>query len=157
MTGRRLGFATADPERIRAMSTIQSHSTSNATSFAQAGALEALKLDSSVIEAMRLKFETRRDVILECIKKIEGVSCMAPKGAFYILLNCKKFCNVEHGLYWIQDDIDLAKYILETGHVATVPGSAFGAPGYLRLSFALDETAIRKGIERIGQALDALK
>ena len=157
MTGWRLGFAVADAERIRAMSTIQSHSTSNATSFAQAGAIEALKLDAAIIEDMRKKFETRRDIILECLNKIDGVSCMAPKGAFYVLLNCKRFCNIEHGLHWIQDDVDLAKYILEPGHVATVPGSAFGAPGYLRLSFALDEAAIRKGIERIGKALDALK
>lgn len=157
MTGWRLGFAIADPDRIRAMSTLQSHSTSNATSFAQAGAIEALRLDREVIENMRLKFEARRDTILECIKKIDGVSCVPPKGAFYVLLNCKNYCNIEHGLHWIQDDIDLAKYILETGHVAAVPGSAFGAPGYLRLSFALDENAIRKGIERIGMALNALK
>ncbi len=154
MTGWRLGFAIADPERIKAMTTIQSHSTSNATSFAQAGALEALKLDTSVLEEMRQTFARRRSVMLECIAGIPGVSCVAPKGAFYVFLNCKNYCNIEHGLHWIQNDLDLAKYILEEGHVATIPGSAFGAPGYLRLSFALDEESIRKGIGRIAEALD---
>ena len=156
MTGWRLGFAIADAERIKLMSSIQSHSTSNAVSFAQAGALEALKLDYSVIENMRLKFENRRRVMLDAIAKLPGVSCLAPQGAFYVLLNCKKFCNIEKGIYWITSDLDLAKYILEEGHVATVPGSAFGAPGYLRLSFALDEESIVKGIERIGKALQEL-
>lgn len=157
MTGWRLGFAIADPERIKMMSTIQSHSTSNATSFAQAGALEALKLEHSVLENMRQKFEDRRRVTLESIAQIKDVSCIEPKGAFYVLMNCKKYCNVEHGLYWIQNDIDLAKYILEEGHVATIPGSAFGAPGYLRLSFALDSENIKKGIARIAEALAKLK
>ncbi|MBQ9242168.1 MAG: pyridoxal phosphate-dependent aminotransferase [Proteobacteria bacterium] len=157
MTGWRLGFAIADPERIRMMSTLQSHSTSNATSFAQAGAIAALKLDKNILEDMRKTFENRRNIVLDEISKIDGVSCAAPMGAFYVLLNCKKFCNIEHGLHWIQSDIDLAKFILEEGHVATVPGSAFGAPGYLRLSFALDEDSIRKGIQRIGAALESLK
>ncbi len=157
MTGWRLGFAIADPERIRMMSTIQSHSTSNATSFAQAGALEALRLDHSVLENMRQTFEARRQVTLDSIAAIKDISCLAPKGAFYVLINCKKFCNIEHGLYWIQNDVDLAKYILEEGHVATIPGSAFGAPGYLRISFALDVDTIKKGIERIGMALEKLK
>ncbi len=156
MTGWRLGFAIADPDRIKAMSTIQSHATSNATSFAQYGALEALRIDASVRENMRLAFENRKNVIIECLKKIKNISFVEPKGAFYVFINCKQFCNIEHGLHWIQNDLDLAKYILEEGHVATIPGSAFGAPGYLRLSFALDEASIRKGIERIGTALDKL-
>ena len=157
MTGWRLGFAIADPERIKLMSTIQSHSTSNATSFSQAGAIAALQIDRSILENMRQQFENRRNIILDCLHKIDGVSCVDPKGAFYILLNCKKYCNIEHGLHWIQNDVDLAKYILEEGHVATVPGSAFGAPGYLRLSFALDEESIRKGIARIGESLAKLR
>ena len=156
MTGWRLGFAIADAARIQLMSSIQSHSTSNAVSFAQAGALQALKLDHSVIENMRAKFESRRAVLLDAIAKIPGVSCVPPKGAFYILLNCKKFCNINSDTHKISNDLDLAKYLLEEGHVATVPGSAFGAPGYLRLSFALDEASILKGIERIGKALSLL-
>ena len=144
------------PERIKLMSTIQSHSTSNATSFAQAGALEALRLDHTCLDEMRQTFETRRRVILDSIAELPDVTCLAPKGAFYVLINCKKYCNIEHGLHWIQNDVDLAKYILEEGHVATIPGSAFGAPGYLRLSFALDEDNIRKGIARIGESLKKL-
>ena len=156
MTGWRLGFAIADPERIKWMSTIQSHSTSNATSFSQAGAIAAFSLDKSVVESMRQAFENRRNIILQCLSRIPGVSFVAPKGAFYILVNCRAYCHIEHGLHWIQDDVDLAKYLLEAGHVATVPGSAFGASGYLRLSFALHEENIRKGIGRIADALAKL-
>ena len=139
------------------MSSIQSHSTSNATSFAQYGAIAALELDDSVIENMRLTFEGRKNIICEEIAKIEGISCLAPKGAFYVLLDCTKFCNIEKAGLSIHDDVELAKFLLEKGHVSTVPGSAFGAFGHLRLSFALDEKSIVEGIRRIGKALESLR
>ena len=157
MTGWRLGLAIAHKDRIKAMSSIQSHSTSNATSFAQYGAIAALELDDSVIENMRLTFEGRKNIICEEIAKIEGISCLAPKGAFYVLLDCTKFCNIEKAGLSIHDDVELAKFLLEKGHVSTVPGSAFGAFGHLRLSFALDEKSIVEGIRRIGKALESLR
>lgn len=145
MTGWRLGFAIASAERIKAMTTIQSHSTSNATSFAQYGALAALDLKHADLESMRAKFERRRQVMLDGLSQVPGVSYVPPKGAFYVLVDCAS--------YFGGDDVALAKHLLEEGHVATIPGAAFGAPGCLRLSFALDEASIRKGIERIGQVL----
>lgn len=157
MTGWRLGFAIAHPDRIKAMSTIQSHSTSNATSFAQYGALAALELDDDVIESMRQTFERRKHIIMEEIAKIDGVSCLSPKGAFYVMLDCRKFCSIKVEGYDIQDDVALAQFLLEKGHVSTVPGSAFGALGHLRLSFAMGEAAIVEGVRRIGKALDNLR
>lgn len=145
MTGWRLGFAIASAECIKAMTTIQSHSTSNATSFAQYGALAALDLKHADLESMRAKFERRRQVMLDGLSQVPGVSYVPPKGAFYVLVDCAS--------YFGGDDVALAKHLLEEGHVATIPGAAFGAPGCLRLSFALDEASIRKGIERIGQVL----
>ena len=152
MTGWRLGFAVASPERIKTMSTIQSHSTSNAVSFAQAGAIEALKIDASVVENMRQAFERRCALIMDEIAKVPGISCARPKGAFYVLVNCNKYCGSDA----IPDDVALAKYLLEKGLVATVPGTAFGAPGYLRLSFAMKDEDIVRGIRRIGETLAGL-
>ena len=152
MTGWRLGFAVASPERIKTMSTIQSHSTSNAVSFAQAGAIEALKIDASVVENMRQAFERRCALIMDEIAKVPGISCARPKGAFYVLVNCNKYCGSDA----IPDDVALAKSLLEKGLVATVPGTAFGAPGYLRLSFAMKDEDIVRGIRRIGETLAGL-
>ena len=157
MTGWRLGFAIADPARIKLMSTLQSHSTSNAVSFAQAGAIQALRLDPSVVENMRQAFERRRTIILSEIAKFPDLSCLPPNGAFYIMLNCTKFCGVDKNGVTIHNDVDLAQYLLEKGLVATVPGTAFGAPGYLRLSFAMKDDDIIKGIQRIGNTLEDLK
>lgn len=157
MTGWRLGYAIAHRDRIKAMSSIQSHSTSNATSFAQFGAIEALKLSADVVENMRCAFENRKNILLAEIAKIPGVSCLPPKGAFYVLLDCTKFCSIDKNGIRIQNDLDLAQFLLEKGHVATVPGSAFGAVGHLRLSFALDEKSIKEGIRRIAKALDLLR
>lgn len=157
MTGWRLGFGIADPERIKAMSTIQSHSTSNATSFAQYGALAALHLERGVIEGMRKTFEKRRNLVMAELKNIPDVSYVPPVGSFYVLLDCSKFCHVKKEGGAIDGDVELAQYILEKGHVATVPGTAFGASGFLRISFALDEASICKGLRRIGEVLNALR
>ena len=157
MTGWRLGFAIADPARIKIMTTLQSHSTSNAVSFAQAGAIEALRLDPSVVENMRQAFERRRSIILNEIAKFPDLSCLPPNGAFYVMLNCTKFCDIVKNDVSIHNDVELAQYLLEKGMVATVPGTAFGAPGYLRLSFAMKDEDIIKGIQRIGNTLAALK
>lgn len=157
MTGWRLGFAIAHRDRIKAMSSIQSHSTSNATSFAQYGAIAALDLDDSAIEEMRKIFESRKNIICDEIAKIPGIACLEPKGAFYVLLDCTNFCNIDKGEIQIHDDVELAKFLLEKGHVSTVPGSAFGAFAHLRLSFALDEKSIVEGVRRIGKTLDLLR
>jgi len=157
MTGWRVGFAIAEVGRIKAMTTIQSHSTSNVTTFAQSGAVAALRMGRSFLEEMRETFTRRRAALLEALSSVEGVSCLAPMGTFYALVNCKKFCNLEKGGHRIQSDVDLAEYLINEAHVSTVPGSAFGAPGYLRLSFAMSESLIVEGIRRIGVGLSALE
>ncbi len=156
MTGWRLGFAIADPKIIKAMSSIQGHSTSNATSFAQAGAIEALKLDHSYLEENRMRFEKRKNILLDELSKIENVSCLEPKGAFYALVNVKKYCHSLIDARVITNDLELAEYLLVDGHVACIPGCAFGADGYLRLSFAMKDEDIVEGIRRIGRALSKL-
>ncbi len=157
MTGWRLGFAIADVKIIKAMNSIQGHSTSNATSFAQAGAIEALKLDHSYLEANRLVYEKRRNLLMAELAKIEGVRCVEPKGAFYAFVNVKNYCRAKIGDRVITNDLELAEYLLNDGHVACIPGGAFGAPGYLRLSFAMNEKAMVEGIHRIGEALAKLQ
>lgn len=157
MTGWRLGFAIADPRIIKAMSSIQGHSTSNATSFAQAGAIEALKLDHSYLENNRQRFEKRRGILIDALSKIPDVSLVEPKGAFYALVNVKKYCHTIIDDRIITNDLELAEYLLVDGHVACIPGCAFGAEGYLRLSFAMSEEAIAEGVRRIAVALSKLK
>ena len=156
MTGWRLGFAIADPAIIKAMSSIQGHSTSNATSFAQAGAIEALKLDHAYLEENRKRFENRKNILLAELAKIDNVSCLEPTGAFYALVNVKKYCHTLLDARVITNDLELAEYLLVDGHVACIPGCAFGADGYLRLSFAMNEDDIVEGIRRIGAALAKL-
>ncbi len=150
MTGWRQGFAIAAEERIAAMTAIQSHSTSNATSFAQAGSLAALELDDSYLKEMRVSFSRRRKLILSLIEGIEGLSVLPPKGAFYVLMDATYI--VENSGGKLANDIDLAAYMLENHHVATVPGSAFGAVNCLRLSFAISDEAIEEGLRRIARA-----
>ena len=154
MTGWRLGYAIGAAEVIAAMATLQSQSTSNATSFAQYGALEALKLDDEIIDERRDAFEQRRDLIVSGLRAIDGVSCPSPSGAFYVFPDFSEFVGEGKDF---ADDLKLTEYLLTEAEVAVVPGSAFGSPGGLRLAYAMDESTIAEGIERITAAMEALK
>lgn len=151
MTGWRIGYAAGPEPVIRAMSELQDQVTSNPTSFAQAGAVTALSMKDHEVEAMRLKFRARRDLMIEEIRKIEGMSPSLPAGAFYVFLDVRPYLGER-----FPSDEDLALYLLEEALVATVPGSAFEGPGYLRLTYAASEEDIVRGIGRIGSALEAL-
>ena len=148
MTGWRLGYAIGPSEIIGAMAKLQSQSTSNTTSFAQYGAIEALNLDDSVIDGMRETFKRRRDLIVEALSAIDGVECATPSGAFYVFPDFSSFIGKR-----FDDDMALAGYLLDEAQVAVVPGSAFGTPGYLRMSYATSDELIEEGIERIANAL----
>ncbi|RLA84825.1 MAG: aspartate aminotransferase [Deltaproteobacteria bacterium] len=148
MTGWRIGFAAGPREVIAAMDTIQSQSTSNPTSFAQRGALEALRGPQQCVKEMREEYQRRRDLLYELILSIPGISCFKPKGAFYLFPNFGAYIGDR-----FKDDGELCAFLLEEAHVATVPGSEFGKPGYLRLSFPLSPESLRKGAERIREAL----
>lgn len=148
MTGWRMGFAIGPKAVIGAMSKLQSQSTSNATTFAQWGALHALELDDAVIDGMRETFKRRRDLLVDGLNAIPGVSCPTPQGAFYAFPDFSAYIGDR-----FEDDLALTAFLLEEAHVALVPGSAFGAPGFMRLSYAVSEEVIAEGLRRIKAAL----
>ena len=140
MTGWRLGYLAAPEPIIKAVNTLQSHSTSNVCTFAQYGAIAALTGPTDNLEIMRKAFAKRRLAILEMIHNIDGLSCVKPMGAFYILVDISQV-----GL----DSVTFCQKLLEEKHVATIPGVAFGAESTLRISYATDLDTIERGIERL--------
>lgn len=159
MTGWRLGYAIGPKEVIKAMGTLQSQSTSNATSFVQYGALEALRLDDEILAERRAAFQRRRDLIVGALQAIDGVKCPMPSGAFYVFPDFSAFIDPakseEEGYF--ADDLRLTEFLLVEAKVAVVPGSAFGAPGGLRLSYAMEDEQIREGVQRIKDALEKFR
>lgn len=160
MTGWRLGYAAADAEIVAAMGRIQDQSTSNTTSFAQAGAVEALKGPQDAVETMRKAFEERRDRIVSLLNDIPGVKCPSPGGAFYVFPNVSalygKRWSAEGGERVIDGSDSFAEYLLTSKYVAVVPGSGFGADSHVRLSYATSMANIEKGLGRIAEAVTAL-
>jgi aspartate aminotransferase len=152
MTGWRIGYAAAPLEVVRAMSNLQDQVTSNPTSFAQYGALAALQMPAGQVEDMRREFEARRDLLVERLNAIPGLDVPKPRGAFYALTNVRGFLQGQ-----IRDDVELASFLLEKAHVAVIPGSVFGGEGCLRLSYATSQENIRRGVERIGDALQSIR
>lgn len=150
MTGWRLGYAIGPQEVIDGMAKLQSQSTSNATTFAQYGALAAFDLDQEMLDERRRSFRQRRDLIVEGLRGLARVECPRPKGAFYVFPDFSTYIGPERRF---GDDMELAEFCLEQAQVAVVPGSAFGAPGHLRFSYAASEEAIGEGVERIRRAL----
>ena len=153
MTGWRIGYTAGPKEIISAMTKIQSQSTSNPTSISLKAATEALNGPKESLELMRLEFEKRRNYIVERLNKIEGISCLLPSGAFYAFPNISKLLVKEYNDNLINTDIELADYLLDRAKVAVVPGTAFGAPGYIRFSYATSMKNIQEGIDRIEKAL----
>lgn len=148
MTGWRLGYAAAPLPIAKAMSNFQDQVTSNPTSFVQKGAVAALALPPTSIEAMRAEFEARRDLIFSLLTAIPGVTMQKPKGAFYALPNISAYLGNQ-----IKSDTELATYLLDEARVATVPGSVFEGSGHIRLSYAISRGDIEKGVARIAEAL----
>lgn len=148
MTGWRIGFSVSTPEIATAMANFQDQVTSNATTFAQAGAAAALDSPPETVADMQQKFMERRELGLQLLSTIPHLKTVPPKGAFYF------FTDVSHYLQGqITNDIDLADYLLTTAHIATIPGSVFFGSGYLRLSYANNPPAIQEGFARLKQAL----
>ena len=131
---------------------MNSQSISNVTTFAQYGALEALRNPQSkeFVEKMRNTFAKRRDLALSLLKEIPDIKVNKPKGAFYL------FPNFRNWVGKFTSDIEFAQYLLEEGKVAVVPGSAFGYEGFLRISYCVSEEDLIKGIKRIKEALEKL-
>jgi aspartate aminotransferase len=156
MTGWRIGYTAGPKELIAAMENIQSQSTSNPTSFAQKGALDALLGSQAEIAVMVEEYQRRRDLILKELASIQGVSCYRPQGAFYVFPNIGAYLGKRHKGERIKDSADLTGYLLDEACVAVVPGVEFGAEGYLRLSYPIPSDVIKEGIARIKEALARL-
>jgi aspartate aminotransferase len=153
MTGWRLGWAAGPREVIEACSRVQSHNTSNATSFVQKAAVVGLRECDADVERMRVEFERRRDVTVAGLRQIPGMTCTVPQGAFYAFPNVSRYLGRYVGGTPVRSGTELAEYLLEEARVAVVPGEAFGAERYLRLSFAASLPKIEEGISRIREAL----
>jgi aspartate aminotransferase len=151
MTGWRIGYAAAPHQVAQAMANLQDQMTSNATSFAQKGALEALRLPAQKVAAMRNEFQMRRDVILSLLREELQMDAPVPQGAFYVFIDVRPYLGAA-----MRTDAELATHLLETAGVATIPGSAFYGPGHLRLSYAASRADIERGVCRIAQALHSV-
>jgi aspartate aminotransferase len=157
MTGWRIGWSIA-PERLaKALDTVQGQSTTNATAIAQHAAVAALTGPQEEVERMRAAFEKRRSVMVEGLRSIPGVKCRMPEGAFYAFADCRSLYGIEYKGKPITTDEDVAFFLLDEAHVAAVPGGAFGAPGYVRFSYATSEERIRSGIASIKRAIESAK
>ena len=153
MTGWRIGYAIANDEIAKVMSNYLSHSTGAPATFAQKGAAEAFAGPQDSREMMRQAFEERRNYLVERMNTIEGVSCIKPQGAFYVMMNIKKLIGKElHGVM-INDADDFANVFLKKGLVATVPGTGFGAPEFVRWSYATSMETIKEGLDRLEKFL----
>jgi aspartate aminotransferase len=152
MTGWRLGYVAGDKTVVAAMGRMQDQSTSNPTSFAQAGAVAALTGPQEAVGQMRQAFEERRNVIVERLNAIPGVRCAKPGGAFYVFPNVAGLYNAQ-----IRDSDSLAEHLLAEARIAVVPGSGFGAPEFIRLSYATSMEMIVEGLNRFESAACALR
>lgn len=157
MTGWRLGYAAAEQDIAGGMSRIQDHSTSNPVSFAQRGAVEALVGPQDAVTAMITEFDKRRRVIVTRLNSIPGISCATPGGAFYVFPNMSGLIGKTANGKPIIDSDSLAEYLLDEAKVAVVPGTGFGAPNYMRLSYATGMNAIESGLDRISEAIENLQ
>ena len=150
MTGWRIGYAGGPADLIKAMKKVQSQSTSNPASISQVAAQAALEGDQSCIEPMIKAFRERHDYVVAALNDIPGVVCLPADGTFYCFPHMQ---DVIDRLDSVNDDIELAEFLLDAAGVALVPGSAFGAPGYVRISFATGMDTLKDALTRIATAL----
>lgn len=150
MTGWRIGFLAGHPELVKAMRKVQSQSTSCPGSISQAAAVAALSGPQDCVEEMRLSFRDRYRYMYEALNALPGVSCETSDGAFYAFPSFKDYID---GHDEVRDDVELAEWFLENAGVATVPGTAFGAPGHLRLSYAAATDYLEAAISRLQSAM----
>lgn len=157
MTGWRIGFAAGEEWVIKACNKLQGQYTSGPCSVSQMAAAAAFAGPQECVETMRRAFERRKNLIVSLAREIPGLEVNDPEGAFYLFPKCSSYFGKKDGDTVIKDSNDMALYLLDKGHIATVSGDAFGAPGYFRMSYATDEDSIRKAMKRIAEALAKLK
>jgi len=146
MTGWRIGYAAGPEKLIKAMKKIQSQSTSNPTSISQVAAEAALNGDQSCLDPMLTAFKERHEYVYERLNSIDGISCLPSDGTFYSFPDIRGFIEKVEG---VSNDLELSEYLIEKAGVALVPGSAFGSPGYIRISFATSLDVLKDALDRI--------
>ncbi len=157
MTGWRIGYGAGPEKLIKAMSMIQSQSTSSPCSISQAASVEALNGTQDYIPTNAKLFQSRRDMVVSMLNKIEGINCNTPNGAFYVFPSCKGlFGKKMPSGKVIENDNDFAGYLLEEALVSVVPGVAFGAPDFFRISYAASDEFLRNAMQRIADACEKL-
>ena len=156
MTGWRIGYMAAPEWIIKGCNKLQGQYTSGPCSVSQKAAEAAYTLDQGCVEDMRLAFERRRNLVLKLAKEIEGLEVNVPEGAFYLFPKCSSFFGKHTDGYVINNATDLAMYLLEVGHVATVSGDAFGDPECIRFSYATSDDNLREAMRRIKETLARL-
>ena len=152
MTGWRIGYTAGPLPLIKAMAKIQGQSTSNPTHIAQVATLAALTGPQDCVATMRKAFDERRLEMVELLRAIPGVTCREPKGAFYAFPDVSAYVGKKtpEGSI-LDDDVQLCDWLVEVGKVAVVPGSGFGAPGFVRLSYACSMANIQEGVGRLAR------
>ena len=157
MTGWRIGYCAAPTDIAKACTKLQGQYTSGASSIAQKAAEAAYTGSQACVEEMRQAFQRRRDLVVRLASEIPGLKVNKPQGAFYLFPEVSYYFGKTDGKHTIANASDLAMYLLDEGHVATVAGDAFCAPGYLRLSYATSDANITEALRRISNALSRLK
>src|SRR3712207_4257376 len=153
MTGWRVGWMIGPKDVVKAATNLQSHATSNVSNVAQAAALAAVSGPLDAVAEMRAAFDRRRQTIFRMLNDIEGVDCPEPLGAFYAFPSLRGLLGREIRGRTPSSTTELAELLLDEAEVAVVPGEAFGAPGYARLSYALSDDDLRRGVERMAEVL----
>ncbi|MFP9227951.1 pyridoxal phosphate-dependent aminotransferase [Pectobacterium cacticida] len=157
MTGWRLGYAAGPAWLISAMTILQSQSTSNPCSLAQAAGVAALTQPADFLPQWLASLDKRRRRVMALIEQVDGLSAISPQAAFYVFANCSGLIgqSTPEGIR-LNDDAAVANYLLTAAHVATLPGTAFGTPGYLRLAYALDDARLALACQNIAEACKRL-
>lgn len=157
MTGWRIGYAAGSEALIKAISVVQSQSTSNPCSISQAASVEALNGDQSFLKERTAAFKKRRDLVVGMLNAVDGLSCNTPEGAFYVFPSCEGVLGKKtpDGKV-IANDTDFASYLLDAALVAVVPGTAFGMEGFFRISYATSDEILTTACERIASACNNL-
>ena len=153
MTGWRIGYAFGNVDIINAMSKIQGQATSCANSIGQVASIEALVGDQSAVDQMIIVFKKRRDYMIKLLNDLPEVNCLVPGGAFYAFPDFGYYIGKSFNGKIIKDSFDLCEIFLNEAYVATIPGDGFGAPGYVRFSYAIDEKTIKEGIDRVNKKI----
>ncbi len=155
MTGWRVGWLIGPPDVTKAAANLQSHSTSNVANVSQAAALAAVTGPMEPVDAMRSAFDRRRRTMYDMLRAIDGVDVIEPEGAFYAFPSFNALLGSEIRGHRPMTSLELADMVLEEAHVAVVPGEAFGAPGFARLSYALGDSDLEQGVQRLADFLSS--